>query len=59
MVRPEQLLLRQAGAGLGDGGENEGGCTVSYVQEFYGHDAVVRVSLAGFRASQSGRAGPR
>jgi iron(III) transport system ATP-binding protein len=41
MVRPEQLVLRQPIAG-----EDDGGCTVVH-QEFYGHDAIVRVSLTG------------
>jgi iron(III) transport system ATP-binding protein len=41
MVRPEQLVLRQPAVG-----EDDGGCTVVR-QEFYGHDAIVRVSLPG------------
>jgi iron(III) transport system ATP-binding protein len=40
MVRPEQLVLRHPAAG-----EDDGGCTVIR-QEFYGHDAVVRVTLS-------------
>ena len=40
MIRPEQLVLRRPAAG-----EDEGGCTVVR-QEFYGHDAVVRVTLS-------------
>jgi iron(III) transport system ATP-binding protein len=39
MVRPEQLVLRPA-----EGEPADGGCTVVR-QEFYGHDAIVRVAL--------------
>jgi iron(III) transport system ATP-binding protein len=39
MVRPEQLVLRST-----DGGTDDLACTV-VTQEFYGHDAIVRVSL--------------
>jgi iron(III) transport system ATP-binding protein len=41
MVRPEQLVLR-----LVDGPSADAACTV-LTQEFYGHDAIVRVSLNG------------
>jgi iron(III) transport system ATP-binding protein len=41
MVRPEQLVLR-----LVDGPSAAAACTV-LTQKFYGHDAIVRVSLNG------------
>jgi iron(III) transport system ATP-binding protein len=44
MVRPEQLVLR-----LVDGQPADVACTV-LTQEFYGHDAIVRVSLNGAEA---------